>query len=78
MKKRIRSLAILLGAALALSCVGCGTANTDTGSTAQNPPDKTDKVQQIVDSMSLEDKVAAAVSGKTGSNRRHWHGNGSR
>lgn len=58
MKKRIRSLAILLGAALALSCVGCGTANTDTGSTAQNPPDKTDKVQQIVDSMSLEDKVA--------------------
>lgn len=58
MKKRIRFLSVLLGAALALSCVGCGTANTDTGSTAQNPPDKTDKVQQIVDSMSLEEKVA--------------------
>lgn len=58
MKKSVQFLAVLLGAALALSCVGCGTANTDTGSTAQNPPEQTDKVQQIVDSMSLEEKVA--------------------
>lgn len=57
MKKRIRFLSVLLGATLALSCVGCGTANTDADST-QNASDKIDKVQQIVDSMSLEDKVA--------------------
>lgn len=57
MKKRIRFLSVLLGAALALSCVGCGKTNTDTDST-QNTSDKIDKVQQIVDSMSLEDKVA--------------------
>lgn len=57
MKKRIRFLSVLLGAALALSCVGCGKTNTDTDST-QNTSDKVDKVQQIVDSMSLEDKVA--------------------
>lgn len=40
-----------------LSCVGCGTANTDTDS-AQNTPNKADEVQQVVRSMSLEDKVA--------------------
>ena len=57
MKKRIRFLSVLLGATLALSCVGCGKTNTDTDST-QNTSDKVDKVQQIVDSMSLEDKVA--------------------
>lgn len=57
MKKRIRFLSVLLGATLALSCVGCGKANTDTDST-QNTSDKIDKVQQIVDSMSLEDKIA--------------------
>lgn len=57
MKKRIRSLAVLLGAALLLGCVGCGT-NSDTGSASQNTPDKTDEVQRIVDAMSLEDKVA--------------------
>lgn len=57
MKKRIRFLSVLLGAALALSCVGCGKTNTDTDST-QNTSDKVDKVQQIVDSMSLEDKIA--------------------
>ena len=57
MKKRIRSLAVLLGAALLLGCVGCGT-NSDTGSASQNTPDKTDEVQRIVSAMSLEDKVA--------------------
>lgn len=57
LKKRIRSLAVLLGAALLLGCVGCGT-NPDTGSASQNTPDKTDEVQRIVDAMSLEDKVA--------------------
>ena len=57
MKKRIRSLAVLLGATLLLGCVGCGT-NSDTGSASQNTPDKTDEVQRIVDAMSLEDKVA--------------------
>ena len=57
MKKRIRSLAVLLGAALLLGCVGCGT-NPDTGSASQNTPDKTDEVQRIVGAMSLEDKVA--------------------
>lgn len=57
MKKRIRSLAVLLGAALLLGCVGCGT-NPDTGSVSQNASDKTDEVQRIVDAMSLEDKVA--------------------
>lgn len=57
LKKRIRSLAVLLGAALLLGCVGCGT-NSDTGSASQNTPDKTDEVQRIVDAMSLEDKVA--------------------
>lgn len=58
MKKRIRSLAILLSAALLLGCVGCRTNSADTGSAAQTKPTKTDKVQQIVDSMSLEEKVA--------------------
>lgn len=58
MKKRIRSLAVLLGAALLLGCAGCGTNSADTGSTSQNTPDKTDEVQRIVDAMSLEDKVA--------------------
>lgn len=57
MKKRIRSLAVLLSATLLLGCVGCGT-NSDTGSASQNTPDKTDEVQRIVDAMSLEDKVA--------------------
>lgn len=57
LKKRIRSLAVLLSAALLLGCVGCGT-NFDTGSASQNTPDKTDEVQRIVDAMSLEDKVA--------------------
>ncbi len=57
LKKRIRSLAVLLGAALLLGCVGCGT-NPDTGSASQNTPDKTDEVQRIVSAMSLEDKVA--------------------
>lgn len=57
MKKRIRSLAVLLSAALLLGCIGCGT-NPDTGSASQNTPDKTDEVQRIVDAMSLEDKVA--------------------
>ena len=57
MKKRIRFLSVLLGATLALSCIGCGTTH-NTDSTSQNIPDKTDKVQQIVDSMSLEEKVA--------------------
>lgn len=57
LKKRIRSLAVLLGAALLLGCVGCGT-NSDTGSASQDTPDKTDEVQNIVDSMSLEEKVA--------------------
>ncbi len=57
LKKRIRSLAVLLGAALLLGCVGCGT-NSDTGSASQNTPDKTDEVQRIVSAMSLEDKVA--------------------
>ncbi len=58
MKKRIRSLAVLLGATLLLGCVGCGTNSADTGSASQNAPDKTDEVQRIVDAMSLEDKVA--------------------
>lgn len=57
LKKRIRFLSVLLGATLALSCIGCGTIH-NTDSTSQNIPDKTDKVQQIVDSMSLEEKVA--------------------
>lgn len=57
MKKKIRSLAVLLSAALLLGCVGCGT-NPDTGSASQNAPDKTDEVQRIVSAMSLEDKVA--------------------
>ena len=57
LKKRIRFLSVLLGATLALSCIGCGTTH-NTDSTSQNIPDKTDKVQQIVDSMSLEEKVA--------------------
>lgn len=57
MKKRIRFLSVLLGATLALSCIGCGTTH-NTDSTSQNIPDKTDKVQNIVDSMSLEEKVA--------------------
>ncbi len=58
MKKRIRSLAVLLGATLPLGCVGCGTNSADTGSASQNAPDKTDEVQRIVSAMSLEDKVA--------------------
>lgn len=58
LKKRIRSLAVLLGATLLLGCVGCGTNSADTGSASQNAPDKTDEVQRIVDAMSLEDKVA--------------------
>lgn len=58
MKKRIRSLAVLLGATLLLGCVGCGTNSADTGSASQNAPDKTDEVQRIVSAMSLEDKVA--------------------
>lgn len=57
LKKRIRFLSVLLGATLALSCIGCRTTH-NTDSTSQNIPDKTDKVQQIVDSMSLEEKVA--------------------
>ena len=57
LKKRIRFLSVLLGATLALSCIGCGTTH-NTDSTSQNIPDKTDKVQQIVDSMLLEEKVA--------------------
>ena len=57
LKKRIRSLAVLLGATLLLGCVGCGT-NSDTGSASQNAPDKTDEVQRIVSAMSLEDKVS--------------------
>lgn len=58
MKKRIRSLAILLSAALLLGCVGCRTNSADTGSAAQTKPVTTDEVQNIVDSMSLEEKVA--------------------
>lgn len=58
MKKRIRSLAILLSAALLLGCVGCRTNSADTGSAAQIKPTKTEEVQNIVDSMSLEEKVA--------------------
>lgn len=58
MKKRIRSLAILLSAALLLGCVGCRTNSADTGSAAQTTPTKTEEVQNIVDSMSLEEKVA--------------------
>lgn len=58
MKKRIRSLAILLSAALLLGCVGCRTNSADTGSAAQTKPTTTDEVQNIVDSMSLEEKVA--------------------
>lgn len=58
MKKRIRSLAILLSAALLLGCVGCRTNSADTGSAAQAKPTKTEEVQNIVDSMSLEEKVA--------------------
>lgn len=57
MKKRIRSLAILLSAALLLGCVGCRTNSADTGSAAQTTPTKTEEVQNIVDSMSLEEKV---------------------
>ena len=58
LKKRIRSLAILLSAALLLGCVGCRTNSADTGSAAQTKPTKTEEVQNIVDSMSLEEKVA--------------------
>lgn len=58
MRKRIRSLAILLSAALLLGCVGCRTNSADTGSAAQTKPTKTEEVQNIVDSMSLEEKVA--------------------
>lgn len=58
MKKRIRSLAILLSAALLLGCVGCRTNSADTGSASQTKPTKTEEVQNIVDSMSLEEKVA--------------------
>ncbi len=58
LKKRIRSLAVLLGAILLLGCVGCGTDSADTGSASQKTPDKTDEVQRIVNAMSLEDKVA--------------------
>lgn len=58
MKKRIRSFAILLSAALLLGCVGCRTNSADTGSAAQTKPTKTEEVQNIVDSMSLEEKVA--------------------
>ncbi len=58
LKKRIRSLAVLLSAALLLGCVGCGTNSADTGSASQNAPDKIDEVQRIVSAMSLEDKVA--------------------
>ena len=58
MKKRIRSLAILLSTALLLGCVGCRTNSADTGSAAQTKPTKTEEVQNIVDSMSLEEKVA--------------------
>lgn len=58
MKKRIRSLAILLSAALLLGCVGCRTNSADTGSAAQTKPTTTEEVQNIVDSMSLEEKVA--------------------
>lgn len=58
LKKRIRSLAILLSAALLLGCVGCRTNSADTGSAAQTKPTTTDEVQNIVDSMSLEEKVA--------------------
>lgn len=58
MKKRIRSLAILLSAALLLGCVGCRTNSADTGSAAQTKPTKNEEVQNIVDSMSLEEKVA--------------------
>lgn len=58
MKKRIRSLAILLSAALLLGCVGCRTNSADTGSAAQTKPTKTEEIQNIVDSMSLEEKVA--------------------
>ena len=58
LKKRIRSLAILLSAALLLGCVGCRTNSADTGSAAQTKPTKNEEVQNIVDSMSLEEKVA--------------------
>ena len=58
LKKRIRSLAILLSAALLLGCVGCRTNSADTGSAAQTKPTTTEEVQNIVDSMSLEEKVA--------------------
>lgn len=58
LKKRIRSLAVLLSAALLLGCVGCRTNSADTGSAAQTKPTTTDEVQNIVDSMSLEEKVA--------------------
>ena len=58
MNKRMTMLAGLLSTALLLG--GCTTAGTqdNTGSAAQTKPTTTEEVQNIVDSMSLEDKVA--------------------
>lgn len=58
MNKRMTMMAGLLSTALLLG--GCTTAGTqdNTGSAAQTKPTTTDEVQNIVDSMSLEEKVA--------------------
>lgn len=58
MNKRMTMMAGLLSTALLLG--GCTTAGTqdNTGSVAQTKPTKTEEVQNIVDSMSLEEKVA--------------------
>lgn len=58
MNKRMTMMAGLLSTALLLG--GCTTAGTqdNTGSATQTKPTKTEEVQNIVDSMSLEEKVA--------------------
>ena len=58
MNKRMTMLAGLLSTALLLG--GCTTAGTqdNTGSASQTRPTTTEEVQNIVDSMSLEEKVA--------------------
>ena len=58
LNKRMTMLAGLLSTALLLG--GCTTAGTqdNTGSASQTRPTTTEEVQNIVDSMSLEEKVA--------------------
>ena len=58
MNKRMTMMAGLLSTALLLG--GCTTAGTqdNTGCATQTKPTKTEEVQNIVDSMSLEEKVA--------------------